>query len=121
MKNVHYFCGTYRGKEKNEELWKEVEEYIRNTYEIEKIEKIYFQTDGGSWMKRGREIEKSKFVLDEFHLEKYKKKALYQIKEEEREKEEKQIEEWLKEKKKKKLKEWVKKRTEGEEDESGTV
>ncbi|MDO4326818.1 MAG: UPF0236 family protein [bacterium] len=77
------------------------------------MEKIYFQTDGGSWMKRGREIEKSEFVLDEFHLEKYKKKALYGI--EEREKEEKQLEEWLKEKKKRKLKEWLKKRTEGEE------
>lgn len=114
LKHVHYFCGTYRGKERNEELWKEVEEYIGNTYEVEKIEKIYFQTDGGSWMKRGREIEKSEFVLDEFHLEKYKKKALYGI--EEREKEEKQLEEWLKEKKKRKLKEWLKKRTEGEEE-----
>ena len=46
-------------------------EYIEGRYDREAIERIYFQSDGGSWMKKGLEILGGTFVLDEFHLRKY--------------------------------------------------
>lgn len=68
--HAYYFCGTYKGSKRNEELWEEVKKYIQETYELEKIEKIYFQSDGGSWMKKEKEVLDCEFVLEEFHLEK---------------------------------------------------
>ena len=54
LKNVIYFGGLYRRKD-NETLWEEEKEYIEKQYETEVIEKLYFQSDGGSWMKKGIE------------------------------------------------------------------
>jgi len=67
---THYFC---RGTEQdNRELWKEVFEYIENFYDIEYIEKIYLNADGGLWIKEGlNHMAGVKYVLDEFHLSKY--------------------------------------------------
>ena len=47
-----------------------VKEYIEKQYETEAIEKIYFQSDGGGWMKKGIEMLGAEFVLDEFHIQK---------------------------------------------------
>ena len=69
--NPHYFCGTYPGEE-NEKLWDEVYEYIRCNYDIDSIEKIYLNGDGGSWIKAGkRKLSGLTYVIDEFHLSKY--------------------------------------------------
>ncbi len=73
LKNVVYFGGLYRGKD-NEKLWREVKEYIERQYETESIEKIYFQSDGGGWMKKGIDILGAESVLDEFHIRKYIRK-----------------------------------------------
>lgn len=43
----HYFSGVYEGKD-NELLWDEVWEYIDSKYDIEKIEHIYLNSDGGN-------------------------------------------------------------------------
>lgn len=70
-----YFGGLYRGKD-NEKLWREVKEYIERQYETEYIEKIYFQSDGGGWMKKGIDILGAESVLDEFHIRKYIRKMI---------------------------------------------
>ncbi|SHK10760.1 Uncharacterised protein family (UPF0236) [Anaerobranca californiensis DSM 14826] len=47
-------------------------EYIAKRYDIEKIKRIYISGDGASWIKSGLEyIEKSVFVLDRYHINKY--------------------------------------------------
>lgn len=69
LKNVHYIGCL----EKNsEELWLEVAEYIDKKYDMKNVEKVYICGDGAAWIKEGLNwIEKSKFVLDRFHLLKY--------------------------------------------------
>ena len=72
LKNIHYFSGLYEGSENNKILWNEVYEYIENTYDTEKIKHIYFMSDGGSWMDVGKHLlMHEKYVIDEFHLQKY--------------------------------------------------
>lgn len=69
--NPHYFCGTYTGEE-NENLWEKVYEYICCNYDIDSIEKIYLNGDGGSWIKAGkRKLAGLTYVIDGFHLSKY--------------------------------------------------
>lgn len=75
LKEVVYFGGLYSGKE-NEKLWREVKEYIEGRYDKEAIEKIYFQSDGGSWMKKGIEMLGGSYVVDEFHMKKYVKRMI---------------------------------------------
>ena len=65
-----YFGGIYRGKD-NEKIWNEVKKYIEGQYATERIEKIYFQSDGGAWMKKGLETLGAEFVPDRFHIQKY--------------------------------------------------
>lgn len=68
--NTHYFC---RGEEQdNKELWQEVFNYIESTYDIDKIKRMYLNSDGGPWIEAGRRgFAGVTFVLDEFHLEQY--------------------------------------------------
>ena len=109
LKNVVYFGGLYRGKD-NEKLWKEVKEYIEKQYETEEIEKIYFQSDGGGWMKKGMEILGAEFVLDEFHIQKYIRRMARLSDgstEEGREETEKKLQEWIEKGNRKKLQEWT--------------
>ena len=65
--NPHYFC---RGTEQdNKELWEEVFAYIGATYDMEKVKRIYINSDGGQWIKSGHYgFANTMFVLDEFHL-----------------------------------------------------
>ena len=63
------FSGLYKD---NQELWEDVAYYIDCTYKKEDIETIFIMGDGTQYIKAGLEwIEKSVFVLDKFHLEKY--------------------------------------------------
>lgn len=63
------FSGLYKD---NQELWEDVAYYIDCTYKKEEIENIFIMGDGASYIKAGVEwIEKSVFVLDRFHIEKY--------------------------------------------------
>lgn len=63
------FSGIYKD---NQELWEDVAYYIDCTYKKDEIENIFIMGDGASYIKAGVEwIEKSVFVLDAFHLEKY--------------------------------------------------
>jgi len=72
LKNVRYFGGLL----KSEDLWLEVSKYIDEVYDINKVETIYLSGDGAAWIKQGLNwIPKSKFVLDNYHLNKYIKAA----------------------------------------------
>lgn len=72
LKNVRYFGGL----QKSEDLWIEVSQYIDEVYDIEKVETIYISGDGAAWIKQGLNwIPKSKFVLDNYHMNKYIKAA----------------------------------------------
>ena len=73
LKNVRYFGGVYNN---SEDLWIEVANYIEAQYDVDSIESIYLSGDGASWIKQGLNwLPKSKFVLDNYHLQKYIKKA----------------------------------------------
>ena len=53
-------------------MWEDVAYYIDCTYKKEEIEAVFVMGDGASYIKAGTEwIDKSVFVLDKFHLEKY--------------------------------------------------
>ena len=106
LKHAVYFGGVYDGEE-NETLWNEVEEYINQTYNRDTLREIYFQSDGGNWMKRGRKQLGAKFVLDEFHLKKYIGK-LERITVGEDAEKKKELEGWIREGKRKRLGEWGK-------------
>ena len=71
-----YFGGLYEGSERNEDLWLEVQQYIYDNYDTEYLENVYIAGDGAPWIVAGcRVLEKSKFVLDKYHLGKYIHKA----------------------------------------------
>jgi len=66
--NPYYFGRVCEGKG-NEELWDEIWEYINNTYDLDKVKKIYLNADGGAWIETGRKrLSGITCVLDEFHL-----------------------------------------------------
>lgn len=67
--NKKHFGGVYKGK--IDDLWEEVLTYIDNTYELDKVKKIYILGDGANWIKTGLEwLPRSINVLDKFHLTK---------------------------------------------------
>lgn len=66
--NPHYFCGLYSGKE-NKKLWVQVYRYIEQHYDLDKVKRVYINADGGTWIKTAlSHLDKSKYVLDGFHL-----------------------------------------------------
>jgi len=68
LKNVRYFGGDL----KSEDLWLKVAKYIDEQYKEEDIETIYISGDGASWIRTGLQwIPKSRFVLDNHHMNKY--------------------------------------------------
>lgn len=78
----HYFGGLYEGSEANEDLWLEVQQYIYDHYDTDYLETVYIAGDGAPWIVAGCQVlEKSKFVLDKFHLGKYIQKATNHLEE----------------------------------------
>ena len=108
LKNVVYFGGLYRGKD-NGKLWNEVKEYIGKHYGTEETEKIYFQSDGGAWMKKGLETLGADFVLDGFHVQKYIRRMarLAGETEEEMKENRKKIQVWIEKGSRKELERWA--------------
>jgi len=69
--NPHYFSGVYGGED-NRKLWDEVYAYLESHYNLEKVKKIYLNSDGGAWIQAGKNrLSGIIGVLDEFHLKKY--------------------------------------------------
>ena len=70
--NKKHFGGVYEGNKEIKELWGEVMGYIEASYDTDAIEKIYINGDGAAWIKSGQKyLERSKFVLDRYHMHKY--------------------------------------------------
>lgn len=91
--NPHYFCGINAGEE-NLKFWNEIYEYLEKNYELDKVKKIYVNSDSGNWIKAGmRRLKGVMHVLDEFHLRKYLGKMIGDREDREDGKEEKQREE----------------------------
>lgn len=71
LKNPYYFSGLYEGKD-NEKLWRKVYDYISHVYDLNQVEHIYLMSDGGGWIRAGRDLLCDvTHVLDEFHVKKY--------------------------------------------------
>lgn len=69
--NPHYFCSTSDDKD-NYSFWKEIYEWIDRHYDLGRIEKIYLNGDGGTWIKTGKDfVDGVITTMDEFHLQKY--------------------------------------------------
>lgn len=78
--NSFYFSGLYPGKESNEKLWKNVQNYIDVTYDTDSIKRVFISGDGASWIKSGADIvDKALFCADKFHLMKYINQAAAQM------------------------------------------
>jgi hypothetical protein len=78
--NSFYFGGLYQGKDGNEKLWKNVQEYIDKTYDTEKLKRIFVSGDGATWIKNGADyLDKALFCADKFHLMKYINQAAAQM------------------------------------------
>lgn len=72
LKECHFFGGDYTGKERTVQLWREVFDFIKESYDEDAIEKIYVNGDGADWIRVGARMHaKAHFVLDRFHMHKY--------------------------------------------------
>lgn len=70
--NSFYFGGLYPGKDGNERLWRNVQEYIDKTYDRDQLKRVFISGDGAPWIKSGADIiDKALFCADKFHLMKY--------------------------------------------------
>ena len=70
--NATYFGGLRDGRVATGELWEEVNEYVRASYDQESLKKVFINGDGALWIKSGVEhIAGSEYVLDKFHMSKY--------------------------------------------------
>ena len=103
-----YSGGLYCGED-NIKLWNEVKEYIGKQYILENTRKIYFQSDGGAWMKKGIETLGADFVLDGFHVQKCIRRIarLAGETEEEMKENRKKIQGWIEKGRRKELEQWV--------------
>jgi hypothetical protein len=69
LRNVKYFTSI---KEKPEELWWRVLDYLEANYELSSTKQISLSGDGAPWIRLGIEyIPGAIFILDKFHLAKY--------------------------------------------------
>lgn len=77
LKNTHYIASSIL---KTDKLWEETYKYLDATYDLNKVDKIFLSSDGGSWI-TGYDIAFPNiiFVLDKFH---YKKALNYIFKKE---------------------------------------
>lgn len=66
--NPHYFSGVYEGED-SKIIWEKVYEYIDGKYDLNQVEQIYLNADGGGWIKSGKsKIGGITTVLDEHHI-----------------------------------------------------
>ena len=77
LKNTHYIASSIL---KTDKLWEETYKYLDTIYDLNKVDKIFLSSDGGSWI-TGYDIAFPNiiFVLDKFH---YKKALNYIFKKE---------------------------------------
>ncbi|MBO5483505.1 MAG: UPF0236 family protein [Spirochaetaceae bacterium] len=77
LKNTHYIASSIL---KTDKLWEETYKYLDTVYDLNKVDKIFLSSDGGTWIK-GYDIAfpNAIFVLDKFH---YKKALNYIFKRE---------------------------------------
>lgn len=77
LKNTHYIASSIL---KTDKLWEETYKYLDLTYNLNKVDKIFLSSDGGTWI-TGYDIAFSNiiYVLDPFH---YKKSLNYIFKKE---------------------------------------
>jgi len=69
LKECCFFSGDYVG---TKELWGEVFDFIKASYDENVLERIYINGDRADWIRTGAVIhEKARFVLDCFHMYKY--------------------------------------------------
>ena len=77
LKNTHYIASSIL---KTDKLWEETYRYLDNVYDLNKVDKIFLSSDGGSWIKNfDIAFPNAIFVLDKFH---YKKALNYIFKKE---------------------------------------
>ena len=77
LKNTHYIASSIL---KTDKLWEETYKYLDTVYDLNKVDKIFLSSDGGSWI-TGYDIAFPNiiFVLDKFH---YRKSLNYIFKKE---------------------------------------
>lgn len=68
LKNTHYIASSIL---KTDKLWQETYKYLDSVYDLDKVDKIFLSSDGGSWI-TGYDIAFPNiiFVLDKFHYRK---------------------------------------------------
>ena len=68
LKNTHYIASSIL---KTDKLWEETYKYLDTVYDLNKVDKIFLSSDGGSWI-TGYDIAfpNAIFVLDKFHYRK---------------------------------------------------
>lgn len=68
LKNTHYIASSIL---KTDKLWEETYKYLDSVYDLEKVDKLFLSSDGGSWI-NGYDIAFPNviFVLDKFHYRK---------------------------------------------------
>ena len=68
LKNSHYIASSIL---KTDKLWEETYKYLDTVYDLNKVDKIFLSSDGGSWI-TGYDIAFPNiiFVLDKFHYRK---------------------------------------------------
>lgn len=71
-KLIHpYYFTSISAEKTNADFWDEIYEYIDANYDLNRVKKIYLNSDGGTWIKGGvQRIGGVTHVLDGFHLEK---------------------------------------------------
>ena len=78
--NKFYFSGLYPGRDGNEKLWKNVQDYIDKTYDADVLKRVFVSGDGAGWIKSGADcLDKALFCADKFHLMKYINQAAAQL------------------------------------------
>ena len=72
LKECRFFGGDYAGPQGTQNLWREVFEFIEDSYDADMLERIYINGDGAEWIRTGARMHtKARFVLDRFHMHKY--------------------------------------------------
>ena len=68
LKNTHYIASSIL---KTDKLWEETYKYLDTTYDLNKVDKIFLSSDGGTWITDyDIAFPNVIFVLDKFHYRK---------------------------------------------------